>query len=145
MIMIHEEEDLRSATQYSPEHDQLVVGDGDLSFSLSLALTFGCGDNIVATYLEDKRNKSLQIHFPICLFRFLSNLLSGSLHAELVRYASLFISCGIGFGFRVPVTTFPLLILFGRSSTLFFTSPLILFPSIKIDSTVHHSFNYVHS
>ncbi|CAN0922852.1 Heavy metal-associated isoprenylated plant protein 41 [Linum grandiflorum] len=55
MMMIYGDVDHRSATQYSPEHDILLVGDGDLSFSLSLARTFGSADNIVATSLEDKQ------------------------------------------------------------------------------------------
>ncbi|KAL8469612.1 hypothetical protein ACS0TY_032458 [Phlomoides rotata] len=38
--------------QYSSEHNILLVGEGDLSFSLSLGMAFGSATNIVATTLD---------------------------------------------------------------------------------------------
>ena len=37
---------------YSSVHSILIVGDGDFSFSLSLAAAFGSGYNLVATSLD---------------------------------------------------------------------------------------------
>ncbi|KAK1631765.1 hypothetical protein QYE76_006080 [Lolium multiflorum] len=37
---------------YSSEQSILIVGDGDLSFSRSLATAFGSGENLVATSLD---------------------------------------------------------------------------------------------
>ncbi|XP_058783969.1 heavy metal-associated isoprenylated plant protein 41-like [Vicia villosa] len=54
--MKREEEDEREfpkwMTHYCSDHQILLVGDGDFSFSLSLAKAFGSADNIVATSLD---------------------------------------------------------------------------------------------
>ncbi|CAN1831480.1 Heavy metal-associated isoprenylated plant protein 41 [Linum perenne] len=44
----------RATTHYSPDQQILLVGEGDFSFSLSLAAIFGSASNIVATSLDTK-------------------------------------------------------------------------------------------
>ncbi|CAN1831482.1 Heavy metal-associated isoprenylated plant protein 41 [Linum perenne] len=46
----------RATTHYSPDQQILLVGEGDFSFSLSLAAIFGSASNIVATSLDTKCN-----------------------------------------------------------------------------------------
>ncbi|CAN0922848.1 Heavy metal-associated isoprenylated plant protein 41 [Linum grandiflorum] len=52
--MINGDQVHRSVNHYSPHQEILLVGEGDFSFSLSLALIFGSASNIVATSLDCK-------------------------------------------------------------------------------------------
>lgn len=78
-----EEEEQSSTTEkwkkhYSSKHKILFVGEGDFSFSLSLAKAFGSAHNLVATSLDsqgnEKRKEKKKLNFepfsslPISLF-----------------------------------------------------------------------------
>ncbi|OAY71381.1 Uncharacterized protein ACMD2_27058 [Ananas comosus] len=54
MAVVAEEERLRWAVHYSSAQQILLVGEGDFSFSLSLATSFGSASNIVATSLDSR-------------------------------------------------------------------------------------------
>ena len=51
---------------YSSAQSILVVGDGDMSFSLALAAAFGSGENLVATSLDSYG--SIYPHCSLYLF-----------------------------------------------------------------------------
>ncbi|CAI0394945.1 unnamed protein product [Linum tenue] len=62
----------RATTHYLPDHVILLVGEGDFSFSLSLARSFGSASNIVATSLDtrdDLMKKYKKAGFNLALLR----------------------------------------------------------------------------
>ena len=57
------------AKDYSSNHQILLVGDGDFSFSLSLARSFGSASNIVATSLDPYGNNLyIYIYVYVCVY-----------------------------------------------------------------------------
>ncbi|KAK1415469.1 hypothetical protein QVD17_31251 [Tagetes erecta] len=52
------------AKHYSSDHEILLVGEGDFSFSVSLANVFGSASNIVATSFDSKVDAMTMKHHP---------------------------------------------------------------------------------
>ncbi|XP_020220540.1 uncharacterized protein LOC109803398 [Cajanus cajan] len=52
MILQQQDDEVKWVTHYSSDHQILLVGEGDFSFSLSLAKSFGSAANIVASSLN---------------------------------------------------------------------------------------------
>jgi 25S rRNA (uracil2634-N3)-methyltransferase len=62
----HEQEPSSNTTEkwkkhYSSNHKILFVGEGDFSFSLSLAKAFGSAHNLVATSLDSQGNAKTKL------------------------------------------------------------------------------------
>lgn len=57
------EEEEKWVTHYSSNHQILLVGEGDFSFSLCLALSFASASNICSTSLDSYGNSILYIVF----------------------------------------------------------------------------------
>lgn len=70
-----EVQESKKLSQYSSMQKLLLVGEGDFSFSLSLAKAFSSATKITAASLDVRGNaKSLSIFYYSCMFIYYNNL-----------------------------------------------------------------------
>ncbi|PWA53149.1 hypothetical protein CTI12_AA447580 [Artemisia annua] len=86
-------ENVKWAKHYSSNHKILLVGEGDFSFSCSLAMVFGNASNIVATSLDSKvvvinKYKRAQANLDM-LYHFGAKLLHGVDATEMEQHTDL--------------------------------------------------------